>query len=321
MPDIRDTWKLDRGDMLYGIGPEITDYLKRLYGSGINAHAYKEERYAAINTYNTSLKSSLFAVHGTTVAVTAPSSTNRWKSDYATKLNAKAKYAPSTVGGDLSADAGLLASLKKGRSTLATTSSTADIAAAAKELAIRRSCKFGIEYAITLPAYIHYILDGMDMKKVANKELFDKTITIGSGSGARSISFKKMSICTSELRFLFRNWQRIKATNRVLFYWKYKTTPAPWEDDVGYPESMVLWADYAHHRVEKAVAKALKPLDDQLTNDLSDFAIAELLADQDVQRKAIELPFAAFRKARKEGKPAVTQVAAFHAISSALVNS
>jgi len=317
MPDIRNTWKLNRGDMLYGIGPEITRYLNRLYGSQIDAHSYKEKRYAAINTYNTSLKSGNFKAQGTTVTVTAPTSNNQFKSHYANALNTHAKYAPSTVSGDLSADPKLLAALKKGRSTLSTASETSDIAAAAKELAIRRSCKFGIDYAITLPAYIHYILDGMDMKKVANKDLFDKTISVNN----QNISFKKMSICTSELRFLFRNWQRIKATNRVLFYWEYKTTPAPWEDDVGYPASMVLWADYAHHRVEKALAKALKPLDDQLTNDLSDFAIAELLADQDVQRKAIERPFDAFRKARREGKPAVTQVAAFHAISSALVNS
>ena len=126
MANIKETWKLDRGDMLYGIGQDITDYLEYIYGSQIDAHEYKEKRYAAINTYNTSLKSSLFAVHGTTVAVTPPSSLNQWKSDYATKLNAKAKYAPSTVGGNLSTDAGLLASLRKGRSTLATTQSEHD---------------------------------------------------------------------------------------------------------------------------------------------------------------------------------------------------
>ena len=321
MADIRDTWNLGRGDMLYGIGPQISRYLKRLYGDGINPHSYKEDRYAAINAYNTTLGSGNFTVHGGTVAVTAPTSATPKKSAYATALNASAKYAPSTVRGTVSTSPRLFAALKKGQDTLLATSPARVLAAAAKELAIRRSCKFGIDYAIGLPAFIHYILDDMDMLAVANKDLFDKTITVGVGAHARDIHFKKMSICTTELRFLFRNWQRIKATGRVLFYAGFRTVAAPWEDVVTYPRSMVKFADYAAHRVQKAI-DAVRAAHEARLDEIADggLGILDLDGELAAELTANLQPYQAFLTARATNKPAVTQVAAFHAIPSALVN-
>ena len=181
-----------------------------------------------------------------------------WTKAYVDRLMGS-KQSPDTVSGDVSKSPKLLAALQKGRDTLTETSSEDDIRAAAKELAIRRSCKFGIEYALGLNtgAMIHYVLDGMDMLKVATKETFEKNISTVGGS----ISFRKVSICTSELRYLFRNWGRIAKTGRVKFYYNYVWIKPPWTED--FFKSTQQWAQYADHLATKHLGSVTgKPVND-----------------------------------------------------------
>ncbi|HUA86230.1 MAG TPA: hypothetical protein VMB85_20380 [Bryobacteraceae bacterium] len=266
MATILDYYNLDRGDLIYGIGEQINKYLDHLWKEGklvttLTAMQLKTDKYAAINTYNRAIGNNVFSLNATTIEVdlrkiqTGAQAVDRntlpkgytYTQDYVAKL-LKSKFSPATVSGDLNSDssAKLKTALLKGRDDLAVSTSASDIAAAAKELAIRRSCKFGIEYVLKLDkAMIHYVLDEMNMLKVAQKDWFDKTIP---KTGA-SVSFRKISICTTELRYLFRNWGRIGPTDRVKFYYNFSAIVPPWTDD--FFKATKQWADYAKHLAEK----------------------------------------------------------------------
>jgi len=261
---ILDYYDLNRGDLVYGIGEKINNYLDHLYDKGklqttLTATQLKTDKYAAINTYNRALVNSSFSLNGTTIEVDLAKIRNaakyvdrstvkqRYTQDYVQKLLAS-KFSPATVGGDLDSDTSekLKTALLKGRDTVKDSVDPSVIEAAAKELAIRRSCKFGIEYVLKLDkAMIHYVMDGMDMVKVAQKDWFDKTIP---RTGA-SISFRKISICTTELRYLFRNWGRIGPIDRVKFYYDFAAIVPPWTDV--FFKSVRQWADYAKHLAQK----------------------------------------------------------------------
>ncbi len=265
MATILDYYNLQRGDLVYGIGEEINKYLTHLSKKGklqspFKPTKLKTDRYAAINTYNRALATNAFTMNGTnievdlakirTAAVGVDGSTvgKDYTQHYVGQLLASPKFSPSTVSGDLDSSTSdkLKTALLKGRDNVNESTDPSDVAAAAKELAIRRSCKFGIEYVLKLDkAMIHYVLDGMDLLKVAQKDWFDKTIP---RTGA-SISFRKISICTTELRYLFRNWGRIGPTDRVKFYYNYIAIVPPWTED--FFKATKQWADYAKHLAEK----------------------------------------------------------------------
>jgi hypothetical protein len=112
------------------------------------------------------------------------------------------------------------------------------------DLAIRGSCKFAIDFFVRQKSKsnIHYILDGMDMK----------TIVDGTMVTNEDTQEKKVPICTSEIRYLFRNWNKFKDTYRVTFYKDYDWASPPWYDT---SDTYVIkrWAQYAVHRVFKYV--------------------------------------------------------------------
>jgi hypothetical protein len=313
-----------RGDLLYGTGNDINDYIEVILASDRTFGRFptrddlwrmKSERFAAINTVNTAIRGQDYQVNRTTITVTNPDTritssttpTERRIRTYAEALMGHAKYRPSTASGDFSTNARLRGALTKGQSTLTVHSSPRAINAAAKELAIRRSCKFGIEHAVANGSRIHYALDEIGMPAVVNKTTFDKNV--------KGHQFQKIPICTTELRFLFRNWQRIGATNLVFFYRGFMTVPPPWQDN-HYSNCLQGWADYAHHRVEKSAAKATARYDDIIANSPSDFAALEASAEREVALR----PYAAFRQLRRQNAAPSQQIAAFHAIPSQHVN-
>lgn len=105
---------------------------------------------------------------------------------------------------------------------------------AAEVLAVRRGCKFGIEFISSfVGAWVHYALDGIDMDKVMTKG----TSNLWTGKVG-------VSITTSELRYLFREWGRYR-NSKIIFYLHQSITAAPW---VSEPQR---WLPYAVARVEK----------------------------------------------------------------------
>jgi hypothetical protein len=109
------------------------------------------------------------------------------------------------------------------------------------DIAIRRSCKFGIHYFVERNnAQLHYILDGMDVDAIVKKKQYTNEST---GKG-------KVPICTSEVRYIFRHWERLQKTARLLFYLNFVTVPAPWDNN-RYTGTWMGWADYAIQRMAK----------------------------------------------------------------------
>jgi hypothetical protein len=108
----------------------------------------------------------------------------------------------------------------------------------------RRACKFGIEHILQLasnynePCLVHFILDEMVQTEVAAKQV--KT----NGDHQPRI----VPITFSELRYVFRNWDRL--ADKVVFYRNQKVCPAPWDDDVT-PANKQAWANYATRREQK----------------------------------------------------------------------
>lgn len=107
----------------------------------------------------------------------------------------------------------------------------------AEWLAIRRACKFGIEYVVQVKGTgrIHFVLDKISMKDVIQKATF-------KGSGR---SEKVVPITTSELRSIYRNWHRPEFRDGIIFYVDRSEVPAPWVSD------KKLWSEYGQHRVKK----------------------------------------------------------------------
>ena len=103
-------------------------------------------------------------------------------------------------------------------------------------LAIRRACKFGIEDAVTRrKCRVHYVLDGITIADVVSKKTFD---LYSGGQG--------VPITTSELRFLFRRWNRFRNTTKVIFYRNFTECDPPWTS-----EELSGWATYAMHLMSK----------------------------------------------------------------------
>lgn len=109
---------------------------------------------------------------------------------------------------------------------------------AAQALAIRRACKFGIEYISQIKGgTVHYVLDGIDMSNVVGK----KTTRLWTGTTG-------IPITTSELRYLFRNWYRLKeleAQHKIIFWKNYVRFDSPWHTN---PQE---WMEYAKQRIDK----------------------------------------------------------------------
>lgn len=120
-------------------------------------------------------------------------------------------------------------------------------------LAIRRACKFGIGLAASHGAFagnsLHFLLDGLDLAEVAQKGQ-------RQGYGGRT----SVSITTSELRYVFRNWTALQ--NVVKFYVNLQEVQAPWAQDWSLATlpgmqpnpikaERTLWQNYAQQRLAK----------------------------------------------------------------------
>jgi hypothetical protein len=229
-------------DLIYGIGVWISCYVihyqnpkKRPDGwlsdtDFQEAHRLKEEGFFAINTYNVSLNNAQVRKEQGKV------------SDYMKAIDASLRSSPGNALKLADRPApGDIAKLRKSNINL-DPSDVRGVREAAYDMAVRRSSKFGIEYvAKNLDGKIHYILDGIDIGKVITKD----TVTNKGG-------YTKTPICSSELRFLFRNWQAYKGN--VQFWKNYDHCSPPWYDS----RTDELWAAYALARILKGYARRMK---------------------------------------------------------------
>ena len=119
------------------------------------------------------------------------------------------------------------------------------------DAAIRRSCKFLIYDTIRQKMQIVYLLDDLDLTKIAY--LVKRGQAIPEDSRLRTGSSEgKVPICTTEIRELFRNWDYLSA--HVSFYKDFEACDAPWGASNGQEKA---WALYGAHRAEKILGSKL----------------------------------------------------------------
>ncbi|PHQ80559.1 MAG: hypothetical protein COB66_04505 [Coxiella sp. (in: Bacteria)] len=111
----------------------------------------------------------------------------------------------------------------------------------ATDLTTRRACKSMLETAFSTNQPVVYALDGLNLLLVANR---------GRVTFEGDISKYKVPICTSEIRFLFREWDKYQGT--VGFYHKLTVRETPWGPNRA-PKALQAWASYALHLLHKLI--------------------------------------------------------------------
>lgn len=116
--------------------------------------------------------------------------------------------------------------------------------------AIRRACKFGLEYNIMVRRQtVHFALDipyqpgtNMDDQQIVDKVKFD-------GANPSTGAAASVPITFSELRCCYRNRAVWMPTGRLKFYSNLVEVPAPWVSNVA------VWQQYGAYRANKAFKK------------------------------------------------------------------
>lgn len=247
MPTFNASFDPYRGDVIYGTTESRADYLERFLRSRElkqlqRRHPTQPFSYRTrgiyINDYNTQIAGADFSSPGN-IRYAEP---NWWRQeDYVDALE-HSRYAPSSVTSSTWRD------YAKGDARLRPNSfrTREQWAELAKNLAVRRACKFGIEYVTSMvgDAKVHYVLDRINLGEVVDKRPRLLTTTTSSAG---------IPITTSELRYLFRTWHRFRGRDRVIFYHHGQSTQAPWERR---PD---LWVPYARQRVHKYRNRGANP--------------------------------------------------------------
>ena len=257
-------------DLIYGMGETIHLYIYNYYYTWPSRmrtakslrpdqwdQAHAKYGKNVINKYNENMSTKMFSVAEVdeVTGVSVDLSKKDTKADpakifqdYFAALEKNVALGPGSLQGDLDR---IKSGLLKGRSDAASLSTSRELGAVMNELAIRRSCKFGIQYFTeTRNVRVHYLLDKMDPSTIVTKKTLHKVVR--GKNRAIVAEFDKVPICTSELRFIFRNWQRIKSGGKMLFYLSFNTCLAPWENTAkAWKDQWGLWAEYAKQRVDK----------------------------------------------------------------------
>lgn len=225
--DIDRNFKPGRGDLIYGMEAGRDFYLKN---SATLAVAVLEGRWVTANSFNNNSILSFSDYYTPNTPDTAQDKQIQALSEHLDRVGKAAegtpfvtelykKYPPSQVK--------QLDARKLGRN-----------GDSHNFKMIRRSCKFGLEYVASIletNAKIHFVLDQMASDSdVINKKKFDG----------------RVAITISEMRYLFRNWDRLH--NRVIFYKSLREDFAPWETNGE------AWRKYAVERYEKYLLRAKK---------------------------------------------------------------
>ena len=225
----------------------------------VTAAAHAKYGVNVINNYNLPIKSNLFKgqkPQGGTATVVAnkkpviplqksPTDRQRYE-DYFKCLEKSVGYGPGSLMGGADHWANALAKYEQGDTLdMNVKKDVEKLPGIVSDIAIRRSCKFGIHYFVERKAAkLHYILDGMDVDAIVKK---DRMLNESTGK-------HKVPICTSEVRYIFRHWNRLAATNRLLFYHDFDAVDAPWSNQK-YQGTWAGWAEYALHRYNKHQAR------------------------------------------------------------------
>ncbi|MEA9609028.1 hypothetical protein QY702_22055 [Xanthomonas campestris pv. plantaginis] len=112
------------------------------------------------------------------------------------------------------------------------------------DIIVRRSCKFLLYDSINRKQDIAYVLDDLNLDTVAQRiTVSENTTRLGLGTEER-----KVPVCTSELREIFRRWDYFQ--EHLTFYKDWKVSDPPW-----FTNGVQHWALYAAHLAVKITGK------------------------------------------------------------------
>jgi hypothetical protein len=114
-----------------------------------------------------------------------------------------------------------------------------------KNFAVRRACKFLIYDAIQNGRKVAYVLDDLNLVEVVEKT----ARLLDPGSSTR----RKVPVCTSEIREIFRRWDMLK--DHVIFFRWFRKAPSPWDSDFFDRHAYRNWGAYARDRAAKLAQK------------------------------------------------------------------
>jgi hypothetical protein len=113
------------------------------------------------------------------------------------------------------------------------------------DFAVRRACKFLMYDAKAMKRPVFYALDGLDLSMVVDlvtdTGALRDTVKVG-----KTAEEKKVPVCTSELRELFRYWDELR--NHVFFFENFVEVKPPWEQS-----NVDKWGTYAVLRPRRPV--------------------------------------------------------------------
>jgi hypothetical protein len=217
---------LDRGDLVYGLGEDWARAHPRYAGA-----LFTGPRYADVynNTFGIGTGRA-FGVGSTPASVQQHiAGVDVGMGDAAVQKRAyieglmRSRFAPTSVFNLTPAELAQNSTGPRGRLT------PAALNGAIWYKAIRRACKYGLEMLATDPVFtsrsaqVHFVLDGLgDLTNMAMKKTRDES----SGAASRS---DYVPITTSEICYVFRNWDRLRGT--VRFWVNGSEVQAPWLSD------------------------------------------------------------------------------------------
>ncbi len=256
-------------DVLYGMGKWIHYYIYNYYHvwkgyldptevPGEAPEELAEDKWKmahdayqknVINIYNEPIKRKLFSVKKTgdsgTVAVDSVDPDNLPTDPilqaYFRSLERATGFGPESLTGPLSDLSVALSMYEKGPTYAGSdlnSKTRGSLTFIVHDIAIRRSCKFGVDFFST-KGTVHYILDELDIGKVVRNEMVENQTT----------GMSKVPICTSELLYIFRQWQRLSCGPKVRFWCNFEEVPPPWQWE-RWSSVRPYWAMYAVHRFD-----------------------------------------------------------------------
>lgn len=221
----------DRGDLIYGLGPER---IKTIQTSRMLDKYSKEKRALLIDDYNAATGISIHML--TKVDSSSIASQKEFMSTQGSqaKLNAFALQSTSQLAPQYP--------LWNSYFTIGKIKPKFNIAGIynevqsqwgstrfhgwrkdnyAPDLLLKRASKLGIEMAAAESGnHIHFLLDNLDIPAIINKK---------DDKGLFKTTYKGTSITASELRYAYRNRERLEG--KIHFYKNKETVAAPWQAD------------------------------------------------------------------------------------------
>lgn len=301
-------------DVLYGMGKWIHYYLYNYYfiwkgyldpeeipaytpeemSSDKFGKAHDAYQKNVINNYNSGLTKIDMSIKGKGT----PTATMRVKpprkppadpifAHYLDALTKSRGMGPSTLAGSISDLAPAFDEYEGASASLGATGddkARKKIYSTAFDIAIRRSCMFGIEYFSKFGT-VHYILDELDIEKVVNRTMVTNETT----------GDKKVPICTSELWYLFYHWADLKRDRKVVFWENFEEVAPPWESGK-WSSTHTKWAASAVARYEDRAHRVPAPIKGLFSGALS-----------------------AAKSAPSDPATATTTIKAFHRVPSAFL--